>query len=395
MLPHLRTYFNKNFSEQKYQLFLKRLDAVCGMHIEFRVSETPVFIPRALMHTMVAAGEEIILQLVHNPDYYAQATRTIPPQFNVPNETSHPLFVAVDFGIVQQADGKLAPRLIELQGFPTLFAFQPIQSILFKEIFGLPRECCFLLGDLDLEQYLLIFRRAVLGSHDPEHVVLMELDPEKQKTRPDFLLTERFCGVKTVNIRDVVKNGRQLFYRRDGELTPIRRIYNRAIADELLRTGAQLPFSFRDELDVEWAGHPNWFFRLSKFSLPFIRHALVPRTFFLHEMTTPPDDLENWVLKPLFSFAGSGVIIGPTRAQLDAVPDAQRQNYVLQERVEYGSFVDTPYGGTKAEVRIMFIWIDELTPVTNLVRMGRGKMMGVDHNKNMAWVGSSAGFYLP
>lgn len=395
MLPHLRTYYNKNFTEQKYRLFLKRLDAVCGMNIEFRISETPVFIPPTLMHAMVDAGRDIILQLVNNPHYHAQAQHAIPVEFNVPHETPHPLFVAVDFGIVQQADGTRVPRLIELQGFPTLFAFQPMQAILFRETFGLPRECRFLLGDLDFEEYLMIFRRAVLGTHDPEHVVLMELDPEKQKTRPDFLLTERFCGIRTVNIRDVVKQGRLLFYQRDGKRTPIFRIYNRAIADELIRTGAQLPFSFRDELDVEWAGHPNWFFRLSKFSLPFIHHALVPRTFFLHEMTTPPDDLENWVLKPLFSFAGSGVIIGPTRAQLDAVPQEQRQNYVLQEKVEYGSFVDTPYGGTKAEVRIMFIWNDELTPVTNLVRMGRGKMMGVDHNKNMAWVGSSAGFYLP
>ncbi len=395
MVPHLRAYYNKNFSEQKYRLFLKRLDAICGMHIEFRVSETPVFIPSTLMQAMVEAGRDIILQLVNNPDYHVKAARAIPAEFNVPNETPHPLFVAVDFGIVQLPEGGFAPRLIELQGFPTLFAFQPVQSMLFKEVFGLPGECRFLLGGLDFEQYLLLFRAAVLGEHEPEHVVLMELDPDKQKTRPDFLLTERFCGIRTVNIREVVKQGNALFYHRNGKLTPIRRIYNRAIADEVVRSGAELPFSFRDELAVEWAGHPNWFFRISKFSLPFIRHATVPRTFFLHEMSTPPDDLENWVLKPLFSFAGSGVIIGPTRAQLDALPAEQRQHYVLQEKVEYGSFVETPYGGTKAEVRIMFIWNDELTPVANLVRMGRGKMMGVDHNKNMAWVGSSAGFYVP
>lgn len=394
MLSHLRAYYNRNFTEQKYRLFLDRLDAMCGMHIEFRVSETPVFIPFDLMQQMVDAGRQILLHLVHDGEYQARAARTIPHEFYVPNESSHPLFAAVDFGIVRLPDGTYAPRLIELQGFPTLFAFQPVQSLLFKEVFGLPRECRFLLDGLDFEQYLMLFRKAVLGTHDPNHVVLLELDPEKQKTRPDFLLTERFCGIATVNIRSVEKEGKKLYYRRGTERVPIHRIYNRAIVDELVRSGAQLPFSFRDELDVEWAGHPNWFFRISKFALPFIQHPTVPRTFFLHDVKTLPDDLENWVLKPLFSFAGSGVIVGPTKRDLDAIPAAQRSNYVLQEKVEYGAFIETPYGGTKAEVRIMFIWDDELTAVANLVRMGRGKMMGVDHNKNMLWVGSSAGFYL-
>jgi hypothetical protein len=192
-----------------------------------------------------------------------------------------------------------------------------------------------------------------------------------------------------------VKDGAKLFYRKDGSLVPIHRIYNRAIADELLKIGAQLPFSFRDELDVEWAGHPNWFFRISKFSLPYLNHPTVPSTTFLDKLASIPDDVENYVLKPLFSFAGSGVIISPTRADIDAVPDAHRHDYVLQEKVEYGSFIETPHGGTKAEVRIMYIWDEKLTPVANLVRMGRGKMMGVDHNKNMAWVGSSAGLYIP
>ncbi len=397
MIPHSREYYNKNFTEAKYRLFLRRLDAVCGTHIEFRISETPFFIPTPLMHSMVQAGTEIIKQLVGNTSYHEAAARAIPHDFDVPNEDEHPVFIAVDFGIVQLANGEFAPRLIELQGFPTLFAFQPVQSMLFKEVFGLPHEATCLLGGLDLEQYYSLFRRAVLGDHDPANVVLLEIDPQRQKTLCDFILTDRICGTQTLNIRDVVKDGRQLFYRRNGNLVPIHRIYNRAIADELVKIGAQLPFSFRDVLDVEWAGHPNWFFRISKYSLPYLKHATVPRTVFLNEVRTIPTDLENWVLKPLFSFAGSGVIISPTRGEIDAVPENVRHDYVLQEKIEYGAFIQTPYGGTKAEVRIMFIWPEggTLTPVANLVRMGRGKMMGVDHNKNMAWVGSSAGLFIP
>jgi hypothetical protein len=303
------------------------------------------------------------------------------------------LFVAVDFGLVRTEDGQIVPKLIELQGFPSLFCFEPVQCQLFKEVFGLPRELTYFLGGNDLESYHALVRRAILGDHDPENVVLLELDPELQKTRVDFILTDRLCGTRTVNIRHVAKEGRKLYYDRDGRKTPISRIYNRAIGDDLMRAGVPLPFTFADDLDVEWAGHPNWFYRISKFSLPYLRHPAVPRTMFLHEMPAIPDNPDCWVLKPLYSFAGSGVIVGPTRSDIESVPTDRRAGYVLQERVEYAPVVDAIPGGTKAEVRLMYIWLEELSPAMNLIRMGRGRMMGVDYNKNLTWVGSSAGLY--
>jgi len=394
MIEPLRQAFNKDFTEVKYRRLLQRLDALCGMHIDFRVSETPLFVPSSLMHTMETAGREIILQLISNASYKKASDRTIPDEFRVPTEDDHPLFVSVDFGITRDENGQLIPRLIELQGFPTLYAFQIVLSQQYKEVFGLPREATSLLDDLHLEDYFALLRRAILGDHDPANVVLLELDPLTQKTRPDFILTERACGIETVNIRDVIKDGRRLFYKKNNRQTRILCIYNRAIVDEIVKSRARLPFSFRDELDVEWAGHPNWFFRLSKFSLPFISHPAVPKTHFLSDVNGIPDDLQNWVFKPLYSFAGSGVVVSPTRADIDVIPANERHRYILQEKVDYGGIVETPYGGTKAEVRIMYIWLDSLRAVSNLVRMGRGKMMGVDFNKNMSWVGSSAGFYL-
>jgi len=394
MIPHLRSEFNKHFTEEKYRLFLKRLDAVCGCHIEFRVAETPVFVPTPLMRTMEQAGKEIITQLVSNIEYQKLASTILPPEFNAPNEMPHPLFAAVDFGLVLDERGDVVPKLIELQGFPSLFGFEPVQSQLFKEVYGLPMELKYLLGGLDLDGYYALLRKAIVGSHDPENVVLTELDPEKQKTRADFILTERICGIQTVNIRHVIKEGKRLFYMKDGKKTQIARVYNRAIADELVRSGTALPFSFRDELDIEWAGHPNWFFRMSKFTLPFLKHDTVPTTTFLNELKSIPDDLQNYVLKPLYSFAGSGVIVGPTQAEVDAIPESKRNEYVLQQKVEYAPLIDAIPGPTKAEVRLMYIWLDELLPVMNLVRLGRGKMMGVDYNKNLTWVGSSAGLYL-
>ena len=393
MVPHLRESFNRNFKEDKHQLLMKRLDALCGTHVEFPVCETPLFVPRPLMQVMETSGKEIIMQLVTNPEYLAASERAIPDDFRVPNDSPHPLFVSLDFGITRDQNRQYVPRLIEMQGFATLYAYQVVLHQLYREVYGLSQELRALLGGLDLERYNALLRRAILGDHDPENVILMEIDPLRQKTLPDFILTERLCGIATVNIRDIMKQGTRLSYTYKGKDTPIHRIYNRTIIEDLVKSSAKTSFSFRDELDVEWAGHPNWFFRLSKFSLPFLSHPAVPKTRFLSDCKTIPDDLEHWVLKPLFSFAGGGVRVAPTRADIDAVPERQRMNYVLQEKVDYGEFVETPYGGTKAEVRIMYIWLDQPVAVNNLVRMGRGKMMGVDHNKNMRWVGSSAGYY--
>jgi hypothetical protein len=166
------------------------------------------------------------------------------------------------------------------------------------------------------------------------------------------------------------------------------------IADELARKKKQLPFSFTDDLEVEWAGHPNWFFRISKFSIPFLKHPCVPKTKFLHQADPVPDHLENYVLKPLYSFAGTGVIVGPTAEDLAAIPSAKKPEFILQERMDFEPVIETPCGPTKAEIRIMYIWVDALRPGPILVRMGRGKMMGVDYNRNMEWVGSSAGLFL-
>jgi hypothetical protein len=181
-----------------------------------------------------------------------------------------------------------------------------------------------------------------------------------------------------------------LLYRRNGRLTPIRRVYNRVIPDELLRKNVTLPFDYRDDLDVEWAGHPEWYFRISKFSIPWLRHPSVPRTWFLDRIDGLPRPREQLLLKPLFSFAGSGILFAPSDEQLAAIPAEQRNQFILQERVSFEPVIDTPAGRTQVEIRMMFIWTDELRAVLPLLRMGRGKMMGVDHNKGLRWVGASA-----
>ncbi|MBM3784063.1 MAG: hypothetical protein FJW30_06860, partial [Acidobacteria bacterium] len=337
MIEELRRSFLARWTPEKYRRLLALLEAECGAPIAFRICETPCFLPAGLMERLTAAGEELIAQL-STPEYRALSERAIP--FRTPNEDSKPMFVQVDFGLVRNADGSISPKLVEIQGFPSLYAFQPVLARAYAQAYEL---------DLTVPAYPDLLKRAILGGHDPEHVALLEIDPRNQKTACDFVLTEKLTGVSPVCITQVRKRGDKLF-RPDG--TPIRRIYNRAIIDEQLRRGIRAEFEWTDALDVEWAGHPNYYFRISKFSLPYLKHETVPRTMFLAE---PPEDLHNWVLKPLFSFAGLGVVIAPTPADLPADP----ADWILQERCEFTPLFDTPEGKAKAEIRVMYIWLDE------------------------------------
>jgi hypothetical protein len=393
MIPALRQQFNANYTPEKYQRLLKVLAERCGTPVKFRVCETPCFVPKPLLDQMSDYGKELIQQL-NGIDYRKASFEAIPETFRVPNEPARPMFVQVDFGLVRDKAGKLQPKLVELQGFPSLYAYQAMLSQTYGEIFDLDPNLQYLLGGLNWESYEKLLRRAIVADHDPSHVILMEIDPLHQKTLPDFLLSEKLLGIKTVSITDVKKVGRFLFYESGGKRVPILRIYNRAIVDELVRKDLKTAFHLNDDIEVEWAGHPNWFFRLSKFSLPYLSHECVPKTWFLDRVDRVPKDLENYVVKPLFSFAGLGVIINLKPEDLAVIPKEQRSQYILQQRMNFEPVVETPFGANKAEVRIMYIWLEELQPVMTIIRMGRGLMMGVDHNRNMEWVGSSSGFYL-
>jgi hypothetical protein len=413
MIPFLRKQFNDGFTPEKYSAFLRRVDEVSGTPVRFRLSETPCFFPKSLIDRMASDGAELIRQLVDNPAYLAKSDEAVPAEFKVPNEPDHPMFVQVDFGLVRDAAGELQTKLVELQAFPSLYAYQGPLAEAYLDVYqlraasfelrasvgGQSGRLKYFLSGLESSSYRELLRRAIVGEHDPENVILMEIDPAHQKTLPDFLLTEKMLGVRTVDIVDIRKDGARLYYERGGKRVPIERIYNRAIVDELERKHVKLAFDWRDDLDVEWAGHPNWYFRISKFSIPYLQHASVPKTVFLDSLFLDrlpeiPADLENYALKPLYSFAGLGVVIAPTKEDIAAIPAEKRPYYILQERMHFEPVIATPLGGTKAEVRVMYVWLDELTPVLTIIRMGRGLMMGVDHNKNMEWVGASAGFYL-
>jgi hypothetical protein len=401
MLQPYRDQFNTRYTTARYADLLDRLHQATRTSIEFRVSETPCFFSQALLDDIAETGCELTHQLMNQRDYLKASDQSVPELYRVPNENPHPNFMTVDFGLVRADDGSLQPRLVEMQAFPSVFGYQDLLSRQYIESFDLEPDLRWHLGGHDQMSYWELLRKVILGNHDPENVVLAEIDPDHQKTLPDFRVHEDKLNIATVDITKLTRQGNNLYYQRDGRSIPIHRIYNRAIVDEMERKGLKLPFDYRDDLNVEWAGHPNWYFRISKFSLPYLNHPSVPKAVFLdrwfaHEGTQHlPEDRNNLLLKPLYSFAGKGIQFAPTDEDLNAIPVADRHNYLLQERVTFDPAIETPHGRTQAEVRIMYLWPDgeALEPVISLVRLGRGLMMGVDHNRDQQWVGGSAALY--
>lgn len=389
---------------------LHGLDAVARTHVGFPVAETPCFFPRPLLDEMASIGAELTHRLLANPDYLARSLAAIPEPWRAADQNAHPHFLTADFGLAREADGRLAPRLVEMQAFPSVFGFQWVLGEAYRSAFALDPALGCLLGSHDEASFWKLLDRVIVGGHDPETVVLADVDPQHQKTLPDFHITADRLGIRIVDIAEIEPldpvDGRpghlpRLCYRSGRRLIPIRRIYNRAIVDELVRKQVPLRFDYQETFDVEWAGHPNWYFHISKFSLPWLDHPAVPAAVFLNEWCRGggqdrlPEDRNRWILKPLYSFAGQGIVFAPTEEQLLGIPKARRGDYLLQERITFDPVIDTPVGPTYAEIRILYAWPDrgKLTPVLALVRLGRGRMMGVDHNRDQAWVGASAAFF--
>jgi hypothetical protein len=395
MIPEIRKTYNQSFSQEKYKNFLADLDSATSKPIEFRVAETPVFVPKSLKEKLIEACESIVDVIVKD-DYKAKTDKAIPANQNVPNENNHTSFLAIDFAVCQNAQGDFTPQLIELQGFPSLFGFQYLVSENYQKHFSIPENYDFLFNNHDRKSYISALKKLIVGDEKPENVILLEIYPETQKTRVDFDVTENLIGVKAVCLTKIIKEGRKLFYMNQGVKTPIHRIYNRLIFDDLTNfPELKTDFNLTDDVDVEWVGHPNWFFRISKYTMPFLNSPHIPECSFLSDFEgNYPENLSEYVLKPLFSFAGSGVKINV--AQEDLVNIADPENYILQKKVQYEPVIETTDGSkVKCEIRMLYIWQkDEARPtlLTNLARLSRGEMIGVRFNKDFDWVGGSVCF---
>jgi hypothetical protein len=385
----LRSRFNADFTPDKYAGLLRCVNETEKWAADFRISETPIFLTREFTDEVTRAAYTIVDQ-TRTPEFARHAASAIPKGLEVPNESAHPNFLVIDFGICAEGD-RLIPRLIELQAFPSLFGFQLLLLHCIRKAYpAIPRNWTSSFGGIKDEAYIELLRRTIVADSDPENVVLLEIEPEKQKTRVDFAATQTLLGIRPVCVTKIKKRGRQLFYDRNEREVQIERIYNRVIFDELIRKpDLNLPFQFQDDLDVKWVGHPNWYFRISKHSLPFLKTEQTPPAFFADEFPAR-ERIDSYVLKPLYSFAGLGVELEPTRQKLSALKNPHE--WILQRKIDYAAFVPTVDGlQSKAEIRMMFVWPDDDRDpvlVNNLVRMSQGKMMGVDFNVDKTWVGA-------
>jgi len=389
----LRAKFNARYTEDKYNAYMQEIDALEPGALDFRNAETPVFIPKAFKNKMLEACEDIIDVLVA-PNFKELTNRSIPAHLQVPNEDAHTQMLVFDFGICENESGELEPQLIEMQGFPTLYAFQAYHSAITAKYAELPSNYDSYLNGYNRESYIQLLKDIIVGSLDPANVILLEIFPEKQKTRIDFYCTEKLLGIKTVCLTKLIAEGNQLYYDNNGKKTLINRIYNRLIFDDLeQQENLGNIIDLTKPYDVEWVPHPNWFYRISKFTLPFIDNRYVPETFFLNEVTTPVD-LSKYVLKPLFSFAGMGVVIDVTQEDIDKIKDPE--NWILQRKVNYAPVIPTMDEPAKAEIRLFYFWKNEWprpVAVHNLARLSKGKMIGTRYNKDKTWVGGSIAFF--
>ncbi len=392
MIPSYRKQFNEQFEQATFERFLADIHPKHNLAVDFRIAETPVFATVSFKEELLALFTEV-KTLIEQPDFAAKRAPAVPDKFRVPRENSYPHLVAIDAAVCQREDGSFYPQLIELQGVASLYCYQRHLSSAYQKHFNLPDNLTpFLQDEMTHEKYVEQLKKVVIANEDPENVILLDIKPKYQKTRVDFLYTIRDLGIKPVCISEVIQEGEKVFYKSQGRKIPVHRIYNRLIFDELeKRTDLSIQFDWKIPVEVEWVAHPNWFFKLSKYTMCFMDSPYVPETHFVSDLTEYPTDLENYVLKPLFSFAGAGVVFDVTQQDLEQINNPN--NYILQKKVNYSPFIPTKDVPAKAEIRILCVWDTELTPMITLARLSKGKILGVDFNKDKTWVGSSAVFF--
>ncbi len=396
MVTEIRTWYNSHFDKEKYKAYVAELSNLHHDALQFRIVETPIFIGKEFTKKILDACESIV-DVITGYNFKTLTAHAIPADAKVPNENEHTHFIAFDFGICKNDKGELEPQLIEMQGFPTLFAFQVFQDEMARKYLNIPEGYSSYLNGFTKETYLQLLKEVILKDENPENVILLEILPHQQKTRVDFYCTEDYLHIPVVDLMELIKEGNKLYYEKEGRKIQVKRIYNRIIFDDLQQQSAEVQERGKlllEDLDVQWVPHPNWFYRISKFTLPFIHHPFVPETRFLSDIKKLPEDLENYVLKPLFSFAGQGVVIDVTKADIDKVTD--RHNWILQRKVNYADIIPTPDVPAKAEIRIFYFWKEgDARPVAtqNLSRMSKGKMIGVRYNKDREWVGGTLAYF--
>jgi hypothetical protein len=403
MIASIRQKFNAVFTEEAYQNYLAFLNTPFPGALDFSVAETPIFIDKEFIQKVIATGD-YVNQIIQSNSFKSITEPSLKNVALFPNETALPQCIVMDFAIAMNEHNEIVPALIELQGFPSLFAYEILQDECIRKTYTIPEGYSPYLNGYTKEKYMLHLETILNGDTliDPKnnsnkHAVILEILPHQQKTRIDFYCTEKYFNIPIVCITEIFVEENYLFYERAGKKIKIDRIYNRIVLDELKNQTKEIQDKgalLWSNLDIEWVTHPHHFFRISKFLLPFLNHPYIPKTQFLDQLTSIPTALDKYILKPLFSFAGQGVIIDISADDIMSIKDPS--GWILQEKVEYANCIETPTGPTKAELRLYYFWDEgkkKYIATMNLARLSKGKMIGVNYNKNKQWVGGSLAYF--
>jgi hypothetical protein len=417
MIASIRQKFNAAFTEEAYQNYLAFLNTPFPGALDFSVAETPIFIDKNFIEKLLATGD-YVNQVIQSNSFKSITEPSLKNVPLFPNESALPQCIVMDFAIAINEHNELVPALIELQGFPSLFAYEILQDECIRKTYTIPEGYSPYLNGYTKERYMLHLETILNGTilfdtkenldTDKKNVsdstkdtlkntVLLEILPHQQKTRIDFYCTEKYFNIPIVCITEIFVEENHLFYERAGKKIKIDRIYNRMVLDELKNQTKEIQDKgalLWSNLDIEWVSHPHHFFRISKFLLPFLKHTYIPKAQFLDQLTTMPTALDKYILKPLFSFAGQGVIIDISADDISNIKDPS--SWILQEKVEYANCIETPTGQAKAELRLFYFWDEskqQYIATMNLTRLSKGKMIGVDYNKNKQWVGGSLAYF--
>ena len=389
MIPEFRNAFNASFNRAAYELLCEKLNHIAGKKLDFRVAETPVFVPKKIRDEMIHTCEYVV-DFIESEDFAKKTETAIPHQFLMEGLENKAQFMVFDFAITTNENQELKPAMIELQGFPSLFAFQYQLDQIYRKTFRISERVTSYLSNKTSSSYIDLLKHILVGTEDPKEVVLMDLNPTEQKTEIDFILTEKLTGVKAVCIKDIIEEDTHLYYLRDGKKTRIKRIFNRFVPDEWTPS---IAFDFNKERDVEWINHPHSYFRISKFLLPFLRHECIPETYFLSDFNQQ-FSLTDSVVKPLFSFAGNGVMMDVNEGNLREIQNTK--DWIIQKKINYAPVIETPNEPAKTEIRIFYFRETPTSrpiPVHNLARISKGTMIGTQFNKNKDWVGGSIAYF--
>ena len=407
MIASIRQKFNADFTEQAHQNYLAALNKPFLGALDFSIAETPIFIDKDFTEKVLATGD-YVSQVIQSDRFNSITEPSLKNIPHFPNETALPQCIVMDFAIATNEQNELVPALIELQGFPSLFAYEILQDECIRKTYTIPEGYSPYLNGYTKEKYLAHLETILKGdtlidtdkhnaTSSNKHTVLLEILPHQQKTRIDFYCTEKYFNIPIVCITEIFTEENHLFYERTGKKIKIDRIYNRIVLDELKKQTKEIQEKgalLQNNLEVEWVTHPNHFFRISKFLLPFLKHTYIPKTQFVDQLTETPTALDKYILKPLFSFAGQGVIIDISAGDIENIEDPSA--WILQEKVEYANCIETPTGPAKAELRLYYFWDEgkkEYIATINLARLSKGKMIGVNYNKNKKWVGGSLAYF--